>query len=419
MNFLKKLLVNNLLHTNIIAFSKLKTQAAAKRIAIVATHPVQYNAPWFHLLAQQQGIEVKVFYTWSQSQQGAKYDPGFDRVIEWDIPLLEGYGYEFVNNISKNPGSHHFKGINNPTLNSDIEKWNPDAVLVIGWSYKSHLSCMRYFKNRVPVLFRGDSTLLDEKPGVKKWLRRIFLQYVYSFVDYALFVGSNNKEYFLKHGLNEKQLFYVPHAIDNNRFGNNSIAFEQKAKQWKKELGITDNDFILLFAGKLEPKKNPHFILQLAERLPHKQLRFIIAGNGPLEKDLKEKAGRDERILFLDFQNQKMMPVVYHLCDVFILPSIGPEETWGLALNEAMASGKAIIASDKTGGAVDLIQQGRNGFIIKNSPEMVCSYIQELLIDKKKAQEMGNVSKEMIKTFSFEIMVKEIVSLVNQFHKSK
>lgn len=68
-------------------------------------------------------------------------------------------------------------------------------------------------------------------------------------------------------------------------------------------------------------------------------------------------------IHFLNFQNQCSMPAVYNMCDVFILPS--QSETWGLAMNEAMACGKAIVASDRCGGAIDLIQPGVNGFIFK------------------------------------------------------
>lgn len=400
-------------------YTQSRTKEIKNKIAIVATHPVQYNAPWFRLLAQQEEIQLKVFYTWSQSQQGAKYDPDFKRVIEWDIPLLEGYNHEFVRNISKNPGSHHYNGIDNPTLNKDIENWGPNVVLVIGWGYKSHLACLRYFKNKRPVLFRGDSTLLDEKPGITKWLRRIFLRYVYSFVDHALFVGTNNKKYFLKHGLKEKQLHYVPHAIDNNRFGNESFCYNELAKEWREKLNITQDHVVILFAGKLEPKKNPGFILQLAEKLLFAQLRFVIAGNGMLEKELKKKAANDKRIIFLDFQNQKTMPVVYRLCDLFILPSKGPGETWGLALNEAMASGKAVMASNKTGGAIDLIKNGINGFIIQECDEVAVSFIQKIIADKNIAVKMGQASKELIKPFSFETIVKEIVSVVNQLKKTK
>ena len=66
-----------------------------KRLAIISTHPIQYNVPWFRRLAAQEGVEVCVFYTWHADEK-AKYDPHFDREIAWDIPLLNGYDYHLV-----------------------------------------------------------------------------------------------------------------------------------------------------------------------------------------------------------------------------------------------------------------------------------------------------------------------------------
>ena len=133
-----------------------------KRLAIITTHPIQYNAPWFKLLSQRKNIHIKVFYTWGQIENTAKFDPGFGKEISWDIPLLEGYEYTFVTNTSKDPGSHHFNGIINPSLVDDIESWNADAILIFGWSFKSHLKVLRYFKGKKTNIFRGDSNLLDE-----------------------------------------------------------------------------------------------------------------------------------------------------------------------------------------------------------------------------------------------------------------
>ena len=62
-----------------------------KKIAIITTHPIQYNAPLFALMTKEPEIVVMVFYTWGESSSSAKFDPDFSKVIEWDIPLLEGY----------------------------------------------------------------------------------------------------------------------------------------------------------------------------------------------------------------------------------------------------------------------------------------------------------------------------------------
>jgi len=194
-----------------------------KRLAIITTHPIQYNAPLFELLTQRGVIEVKVFYTWGKAVLSNKFDPGFGKVINWDIDLLKGYAYTFLQNISNNPGSSHYNGINNPTIVNEIEDWQADAVLVYGWNFKSHLKCMRYFKGKLPVYFRGDSTMLNKKKTVKSLFRRIFLKWVYSYVDNAFYVGQSNFDYFKKHGLKKNELIFAPHAIDNARFASNEI----------------------------------------------------------------------------------------------------------------------------------------------------------------------------------------------------
>lgn len=399
------------LRETIQPFCKNHDEVLKKRIVIVTTHPIQYNAPWFRLLAQENDIDLTVFYTWSQSESGSKYDPGFGRQIEWDLPLLDGYNYKFVKNISKNPGSHHFTGISNPTLIKEIEQWGPHAILVIGWSFKSHLACLRYFKKKIPVYFRGDSTLLDESGTftLKKLVRKLLLSLVYKSVDKALYVGKNNRDYYQKFGLNPSQLVYAPHAIDNNRFAKNKEYFVNDAKTWRSRMGIKDHETVFLFAGKLELKKNPLLLLNAfkSAALPGSHLVFV--GNGPLEQKLKEQLIVSTNIHFLPFQNQTLMPVVYRIGDVFVLPSSGPGETWGLAINEAMACERVIIASDKCGGAIDLIENDMGGYIFKsNSIDSLKDTLKKCYEKKLEFNVMGKFNYDKVQDFNFKQIVHSI-----------
>ena len=234
-----------------------------QKLAIITTHPIQYNAPLFALLAKRDQIVIKVFYTWGDSVLQKKYDPGFNRNIEWDIPLLEGYDYTFVNNVSKMPGSHSYKGIINPTLNKEIEAWGATTLLVYGWAFKSHLKCLQYFKGKIPIFFRGDSTLQDETNVLKKTFKKIFLHWVYRHINLALYVGEQNKKYFLHYGLKNNQLVRAPHAIDNTRFVENREA----NTNWRNKLYINYNAIVFLYAGKLESKKNPNLLLTAFKKL--------------------------------------------------------------------------------------------------------------------------------------------------------
>lgn len=377
-----------------------------QRLAIITTHPIQYYAPLFRMLTERKKIEVKIFYTWGDKGMGEVYDPGFGKTRTWDIPLLEGYNYEFVPNISRRPGSDHFWGINNPTLINRIKDWQANALLVFGWNFKSHLQAMMHFKGSILVLFRGDSTLLDEKKGfsIKKMLRRFSLKFIYRFIDYALYVGKNNRIYFLAHGVPSSKLVYAPHAIDNVRFADVDGSKENEALQWKKELGILPAKLTVLFAGKLEPKKNPFIIIEAAKALP--RVHFIIAGNGVLEKELIEQSRQLKNITFLPFQNQSRMPVLYRLADIFVLPSVGPGETWGLAINEAMASGRVVIATNKCGGAVDLIKE--NGFIISPDIKSLYNVLNHVKEHQDKLPYMKIASPLSVDNFTLDILADSI-----------
>lgn len=373
-----------------------------KKLAIVTSHPIQYNAPLFRLLAERGKIELKVFYTWGQTEQGFVYDPDFKKEFKWDIPLLDGYEKEFVENVSKKPGAGHFKGIKNKDLVQRIDRYDPDALLIFGWSFQSHLQVLRHYAGKKKILFRGDSTLLDEQEGLsaRKILRRLFLKWVYRHIDLALYTGKANKAYYIAHGVNKNRLVYAAHAIDNDRFRDADGRYEEHARSWRGELGISSNEIVFLFAGKLEAKKDPELLIEAFRSLTVPAIRLIIVGNGELEKELKQKAAADSRILFLDFQNQRQMPVVYRLGDVFVLPSKGPGETWGLSVNEAMASRRAVLVSDRCGCAADLVQG--NGVIFEAGNKTA---LQDALLffakERRECVTMGSKGNELIDQFSY------------------
>ena len=94
------------------------------------------------------------------------------------------------------------------------------------------------------------------------------------------------------------------------------------------------------------------------------------------------------------------MPIVYRLGDVFVLPSKGPGETWGLAVNEAMACGKPVIVSDKCGCANDLVENGINGYIFQseNQSELLSAMSLSLSANLNK---MGAASRKKIDNFAY------------------
>ena len=352
-----------------------------------------------------------VFYTLGSEAAQNGYDPGFDRKVEWDIPLTTGYSHVWVNNTAKAPGSHHFNGVKNPDLISKIKAWQPNALLVFGWSYHGHLSALRYFKNKIPVIFRGDSTLLDEIKGVRSVLKYVLLKWVYRYVDVALYVGSNNQDYFKHYGLKKDQLLFAPHAVDNQRFSSNNST----SRDIRKELGIPKESTVVLFAGKLNAKKAPMLLLDTFLAIAESNSHLVLAGNGELDNELKLKAKGLKNVHFLDFINQSEMPAVYNACDIFCLPSSGPGETWGLAVNEAMACGKAILVSDKVGCAKDLVKPNFNGLIFKAGNENdLAVKLRYLTKDSNICKQFGKASAALISDFTFDVIATAIEDTVKR-----
>ena len=92
------------------------------------------------------------------------------------------------------------------------------------------------------------------------------------------------------------------------------------------------------------------------------------------------------------------------LADVFVLPSQGPGETWGLAINEAMACGRVVVASNKCGGAIDLIQEGLNGFIIESNKNSFIKVIKEIYSNPGFVHSGSTISLHHIQSFNFSII---------------
>lgn len=389
------------------------------RIAFIVSHPIQYYVPVYRELARRirhtaYGIRqtddcqlttddsarisaLKVFYTWRDA--GPALDRQFGKEFAWDIPLMEGYDFEVVPNTSPDPGTHHRKGLINPDLVERVKAWKPDAVHITGYNYVSHGQAIKELsKAGITVIFRGDSHLLDGRGPWWKWIiKKSVLSQVYSWPSAFAYVGQANRDYYRAFGVPERKLFHVPHTIDVGRFSEPNEELEVKALAWRREMCIPDKHFVFLYAAKLEARKRPMELLEafLRADLPRATLVFI--GSGRLERELKERAldgGRGvsvrqcfgeapdteqpknrkteppvagdpaRRVVFVPFQNQSAMPVVYRFGDALVLPS-GYGETWGLAVNEAQACGRPALVSDCVGCARDIVREGENGMIFR------------------------------------------------------
>lgn len=328
------------------------------RLAVVASHPIQYQAPLFRELARL--MEIKVYFA-HRADGGDQADAGFGISFNWDIDLLSGYPHAFLDNVAHRPGLSHFSGCDTPAIGNHLAQYAPDAVLVLGWHLKSFWQSIWTAKRRgIPVMVRGDSQLETPRSLIKRVGKSLTYPIGLRCFDAALYVGERSRSYWEHYNYPQERLFRSPHCVDNSWFAQRATHSERM--ELRSRLGIADTDKVLLFAGKLVASKRPFDLVSATAQLraSGREVMILVAGSGPLEKELSQAAhAADVRIIQLGFTNQTAMPTAYSACDVLVLPSAS--ETWGLVANEALACGRPIVVSNACGCAPDLAADNKAG----------------------------------------------------------
>ncbi len=340
--------------------------APTPRLAIIVSHPVQYYSPWFRWLRTSTALDFQVFYLWEFGAR-ATHDPQFAASFQWDVDLLSGYDHEFVPNIAPDPGTHHFRGLNNPALTQRLAAFQPNAILLFGYNWLAHQSALWWARWRgVPLMFRGDSHFLGRgQPGLPQ---RVLLKLLYRQFAAITYVGAANRNYFLALGVPPSLLFFAPHSVDAARFKPEDSVTRATAAQLRSDLGLTGKRLVL-FAGKFIPAKQPLELLRAFHSVATDADALVLVGDGVLKSELETlvRSRPDRHVRILPFANQSEMPSRYLLADIFALPSRGHYETWGLAVNEAMHLGVPCLVSDLVGCQRDLVHPGETGWVFSST----------------------------------------------------
>jgi glycosyltransferase involved in cell wall biosynthesis len=389
---------------------------SGKRLAVIASHPIQYAVPLYERLARRRDIALKVFFTWHAGREPVE-DRGFQQRILWDIPLTEGYEHELVGSTPSDPGPYRLFSLRARDLVERVVAWKPDLVLVNGWAWLPHLRALRAFARLgIRTLFRGDSHLLDTpQGGLRWWIKRCLLRRVFSWPAGFLVVGSANRAYYEAFGVPPAQLYPCPHSVDVARFAEPAEALETETAQWRRDLGISPEQRVLLYAGKFERKKRPVELMRVVGRLRRGDVVLVLVGSGELQGEIDAIAAQDpSRFRVLPFQNQSRMPLVYRLGDLFVLPSASGE-TWGLAVNEAMSCGRPVVVSDRVGCAADLVGPDCGRVFPWNDLASLGRILATLLDDPDGLSRMGRAAAARAQSFDIGVTETALVEAVARF----
>jgi glycosyltransferase involved in cell wall biosynthesis len=328
------------------------------RLAVLASHPVQYYAPLFRTLARR--LELHVFYA-HRATPSEQARAGFGTAFEWDVDLFAGYDHSFLANIARQPGTDQFGGCDTPDIYRKLREVGADALLVMGWHLKSYVQGIVAAKRLgLPVLVRGDSQLATGRSVIKRSVKAMAYPRLLGMFDAVLPVGRRSREYYEHYRVPPEKMHFSPHCVDNDWFA--ARATDDARRHLRDELAIGSATPVALFAGKLIALKRPLDLVKAASRVRAQgcSIEILVAGDGELDGAMRD-CGRSlvVPLHMLGFCNQTRMPSVYAAADCLVLPS--DAETWGLVANEALACSRPIAVSAACGCAPDLATDERVG----------------------------------------------------------
>ena len=374
------------------------------KLAVVASHPIQYQAPLFRALAGRPEIDLHVYFCsrWGMEQYR---DPGFGETFAWDIPLLEGYSYTFLRNLGFRSGPSSLLSVFNPGMLRALLSNSFHAVLIFGWALSTYwMTWAGGSLQGLPILLRGESNGLTEPAGVKGSLKRAVLKLFLSRIAGFLAIGTNNAAFYKSYGVPSERIFWTPYAVDNAFFTEYARHYAGQKEGLRQREGLPSNAPVILFSGKFQEKKRPLDLLQafalLQRRVP---ATLVFAGDGPQRAEMERfvAEARLPNVYIVGFRNQRELPIYYALADVLVLPS--RFEPWGLVVNEAMCFGLPIVASDKVGAAADLVKPGGNGFVFPaGNVDALAERLATILQDQGLRRRMGRASYEAISRWGIE-----------------
>lgn len=328
------------------------------KLAIVATHPIQYQVPWYRALEATPGVDLTVYFALlpDATQQAA----GFGVPFQWDIPLLDGYRWRLLPSRSSQPSLVGFFGLDTPSIHDTLAADRPDAVVITGWHARpmlqALLACIRL---GIPRVIRGEANAMRRRPWWVRMLHRALL----SRYDAFLAIGRSSRDFYTGYGISEDRIFAAPYSVDNERFQRDATTLAPDRDELRAAWGVPRDATCFLFAGKLEPKKRPLDVLAALDLARQAAtVHLLVVGAGELEASARALvAAHRLPVTFCGFLNQGEIAGAYVASDCLVLPS-DHGETWGLVVNEAMACGRPVIVSDRVGCGPDLVTSGVTGF---------------------------------------------------------
>ncbi len=293
----------------------------------------------------------------------------------------------------------------------EIKRGSYDIIILDGYSYFTQLMNIRFLNRQKKKYFINIDGFVDS--DVKTGIKEKFKQKILRSSPYFLCGSLSGKQYLRNIGIEEERIFnhVFTSLYESDIYQTPPDPAEKKALRAK--LGISEPQ-VVISVGRftyLNGYGKGYDALLRAAGKSSREIGWYIIGGEPTEEfaAMKEKAGL-ENVHFLDFKSKEELKEYYRASDVSTLMTVG--DVWGLVVNEAMACGLPVITTDKCVAGRELIENGKNGFVIPvGDDDKLAGCIREIIGNPEKLKEMGKASLERVRDCTFENMAKTHIEI--------
>lgn len=303
---------------------------------------------------------------------------------------------------------------------SSLDRINPDAVAISGYSYYDAWAALIWCKlHRRPAILMTDSKRDDfHRVAWKEWLKRGIVQQFNS----GFYAGERSREYLLQLGMNPEKIFDGIDVVDTDFFRSGAENARNNPEKYNTMLGLENPDPYFLASSRFVPRKNligllrayKEYYTRVQRENSYQPWRLVILGDGVERRNLEKFVISENLngVSFPGFKQIEDLPIYYGLASAFIHAAM--QDQWGLVVNEAMAAGLPVMVSKKAGCAPDLVDEGRNGFTFHPEDTETLSELMVLLSSSQlDLQAMGQASRDLIKKWGLNRFTNGLMNSIN------
>lgn len=297
-----------------------------------------------------------------------------------------------------------------PSVKKIIEKNKSHMIIIANPLTPTGICAINYCKNKhIRYAIQSEGGIPGKGYGIKEFLKKKILRGAYLYLS-----GTSLKnEYFLKYGVESTKIKQFPFTSLYKSEILPQILDNDRKQVLRNKLGIKE-EIVIISVGQFIKRKGHDILLEAFTGIDDNVGLYIVGGK-PTERLISIVSDNKlKNIHFIDFLSKDKLSDFYMASNLFVLAT--REDTWGLVINEAMAKGLPIITTNRCVAGLELVEDGKNGYLIEiNNVKQLRGKIIDLIRDSEKCQKMGNESLVRIKDYSYENMAKTIYEfLVNQ-----